>query len=431
MKPLHATLTLATCALIAAGCSPDGSIDAPGGDPEFGNSGSNPPGTSLGDPLPGLTQDELDAFERGRIIFSKRWTPEEGLGPHYNATACASCHNNPVPGGAGRLYRNFYIARAGFTPDAASMFDLPGLVSPIVPFFGTGTHFGATFTLEGGRTIIPDDIVGIPVVQTQRRAIPFFGTGLFEFIDNATIMANADPLDLDGDGISGRANNDVNGQGRFGVKAQSNNVEIFTRMPMQNQMGITSDPFEGSGGIISLGHMAFQASGGMDDPTTDTDGVPDPEISTDDLGDLIAFTRFLAPPSPKPVLDANELNGQALFTSLNCAGCHIPTLTSSRGPVNAYTDLLVHDMGPTLADNIGFGTPQVGDVTDPAHTGSEFRTAPLWGIKNFAPYLHDGRAQTLDDAILMHGGEAQAIRDNYDALSQQDKDDLIKFLEAL
>ena len=310
------------------------------------------------------------------------------------------------------------------------MFDLPGLVSPIVPFFGTGFHFTATFTLEGGRTVIPADVAGVPVTATQRRAIPVFGTGLFEFIDNATIMANADPDDLDGDGISGRTNSDVNGLGRFGTKAQSNNVEIFTRQPMQNQMGITSDPFEGSGAIVSLGHMAFQASGGMDDPTTDNDGIPDPEIDTQDLGDLIAFTRFLAPPPAKQVLDANELNGQALLTSLNCVACHIPTLNSSKGPVNAYTDLLLHNMGPALADNIGFGTPQASTI-DPSHNGSEWRTAPLWGVSLFAPYLHDGRAQTLDEAILMHGGEAQASRDAYDALSQQDKDDLIKFLESL
>ncbi|MFT5291372.1 MAG: CxxC motif-containing protein (DUF1111 family), partial [Planctomycetota bacterium] len=422
MNPFKATLALAACALITTGCSPDGASSAPGGDPETSNVGG---GTgSLGDPLPGLTQDELDAFNRGRLIFTKHFTPEEGLGPHYNATACSSCHNSPLPGGGGRLYRNFYIARAGFTPDPAAMFDLPGLISPVVPAFGTGTHFGAGFTLEGGRAIIPDDIAGIPIAVTQRRAIPLFGVGLFEFISNATILANADPDDADLDGISGRANNDVNGHGRFGVKAQANNIEIFTRQPMQNQMGITSDPFDGSGGVVSLGHMAFQASGGLDDPTTDSDSVPDPEMGTADLGDLIAFSRFLAPPTPKAVLDAGELNGQALFTSLKCDACHIQTLSSSRGPVNAYSDLLLHDMGPTLADNIGFGTPQASTI-DPAHNGSEFRTAPLWGISLFGPYIHDGRAKTLDDAILLHGGEAQTIRDNYDALVQQDKDDLI------
>jgi len=177
--------------------------------------------------------------------------------------------------------------------------------------------------------------------------------------------------------------------------------------------------------------MAFQASGGMDDPTTDNDGIPDPEIEHEDLGDLIAFTRFLAPPQPKAELDASELNGQALFDSLDCSACHIPSLESSRfGPVNAYSDLLIHYMGPGLADNIGFGTPQASSI-DPGHNGSEFRTAPLWGVRHFAPYLHDGRAKTLEDAILWHGGEAQAARDAFDALAQQDKDDLIAFLEAL
>ncbi len=430
MNPLKATLALAACALITAGCSPDGAGGAPGGDPETNSLGGGGTTGNLGGPLDGLTQEELDAFNRGRLIFTKHFTPEEGLGPHYNATACSSCHNHPVPGGAGRLYRNVYIARAGFSPDPLGMFDLPGLVSPVVPAFGSGAHANATFTLEGGRPIIPDDIATIPVVSSQRRASPIMGVGLFEFVTNATILANADPDDLDADGISGRANNDSNGHGRYGVKAQANNIEIFTRQPMQNQMGITSDPFEGSDGVISLGHMAFQASGGLDDPTVDSDGVPDPEMATSDLGDLIAFTRFLAPPTPKAVFDAQELNGQALFSSLKCDSCHIQTLASSRGPVNAYTDLLLHNMGPTLADNIGFGTPQAS-ILDPVHNGSEFRPAPLWGISNYAPYIHDGRAKTLNDAILLHGGEAQTIRDNYDALVQQDKDDLISFLEAL
>ena len=433
MKPSYATLALGLCALVVSGCAPDGTSNPPDENPESSAAGGGGPvadNSILGDPITGLTDDELAAFERGREIFIKRFTPEEGLGPHYNATSCASCHNNPGPGGAARLYRNFYIARAGFSPDPLSMFDLPGLISPVVPFFGTGTHFGATFTLEGGRTVIPDDFAGIPVVQTQRRAIPIFGMGLFEFVDNATILANSDPDDLDGDGISGRVNNDSNGQGRFGSKAQANNIEIFTRQPMQNQMGITSDPFLGSGGVISLGHMAFQASGGLDDPTTDTDGVPDPEMSTADLGDLLTFTRFLAPHRPKANLDASETNGKALLTSLNCVACHIPTMQSSRGPVNAYTDLLLHNMGPALADNIGFGTPQASTI-DPAHNGSEWRTAPLWGVGLFAPYLHDGRAKTLEDAILLHAGEAQASRDAYDALPQSSKDDLINFLESL
>ena len=104
--------------------------------------------------------------------------------------------------------------------------------------------------------------------------------------------------------------------------------------------------------------------------------------------------------------------------------------SSSRGPVNAYTDLLLHDMGPALADDMSFGIPQVSP-SSPFNSGSEYRTQPLWGVRMHAPFLHDGRAETLDEAILLHEGEATAIRDAYSALSQTDRDDIVEFLEHL
>ena len=248
----------------------------------------------LGDPLPDLTADELAAFERGKLMFEKRFKPSQGLGPLYNATSCSSCHSNPVAGGTADLYRNFYLAQA-----ISPMFtvNLPGLPSPVVPAFGSGFHPFTVFTVERGRHVIPSEAFGAPVTSAQRNSIPIFGVGLFEFIGNATILANADPDDADGDGISGRVNNDSAGLGRFGLKAQSNNIEFFTRAPLQNQMGVTSNPFLGAAGTVRLGHTAaMQVSSSPNDPTTDEDGVPDPEISHRDLGDLIAFSRFLAPP---------------------------------------------------------------------------------------------------------------------------------------
>ena len=392
-------------------------------------SDSNPPAAiELGDPLPGLTQAELAAFERGRILFERRFTPEEGLGPLYNATSCSSCHSKPGPGGSSELYRNFYVAQWTLV---GTVFSLPGLPSPIVPAFGSGIHATASFTLEGGRPLLPQVVSGVPVTSAQRNSIPIFGVGLFEFISDATILANADPEDLDGDGISGRANNDTVGMGRFGVKAQSNSIEVFTRAPLQNQMGITSEPVLGSAGVISAGASASVVQGTFnpDFATLDNDGVPDPEISTQDLADLIAFSRFLAPPQKQP-FDEAAVRGEALFEQLGCVGCHIPSLPSSRGPVEAYTDLLIHDMGPELADNLVFGTPQLSP-SSPLTAGTEFRTQPLWGVSKFSPYLHDGRAATLDEAIAAHGGEAEAIRDAYLALTPAERDDVIAFLEHL
>jgi CxxC motif-containing protein (DUF1111 family) len=379
-------------------------------------------GGQLGDPLPGLTPAELDAFQRGKVLFEKRFKPEEGLGPHYNATSCASCHSTPTTGGSAQLYRNFFIAMYG-TPPSQSAF--PSLPSPVVPAYGPHTPGAAGFTLEQGRFDIPATYFGTPVVVAQRNAIPLFGVGLFEFIDNQTILLNADPFDLDNDGISGRANYDFGDLGRFGVKAQSNNIERFTRPPLFNQMGVTSDPFLGSAGTISLSSAA-QGTTDPDAPITDLDGVPDPEMTVTDLGDLIAFSRFLAPPPRLPFSDA-AMKGEALFAQIGCVGCHLPTLNSTLGPVEAHTDLLLHDMGLGLADNLQFGAPSPGGPS----TATEFRTQPLWGVSLHAPFLHDGRAATLAEAIDAHGGEAQASRDKFTTLSPKEQAELITFLEHL
>ena len=398
---------------------------------DLGFQGELDPEPHLGGPIPGLSPAERAAFERGAKVFSRRFKPSEGLGPLYNASSCASCHSTPVPGGSAPLYRNFYITVQDF---GAIQLPLTGMPSVVVPAFGAGPHLAATFGLEEERTSIPAAISGGTVVTTQRNAIPIFGTGLFEFISDATIMALSDPDDADGDGISGRFNVDMGASataiGRLGVKSQSNNIEFFTRGPLQNQMGVTSDPFLGSAGVASLCLSAApQAGASADEPTFDNDGVADPEISRQDLGDLIAFTRFLAPPTPKP-FDASATAGEALFASLGCVACHVPELPSSRGPVRAYTDLLLHDMGPGLADGIHMGSPQASTISS-SMTRDEFRTQPLWGVSMHAPYLHDGRSETLADAILEHGGEAQASRDAFDALSPADQADLIAFLEHL
>lgn len=415
LRQLTPALLLALAASCSSGSGGGGPVTTP------------PPAFSVGGPIDGLTPAELAAFERGKVIFEKEFKPSEGMGPFYNATSCRSCHSSPVSGGSAALYRNFYLARIG---PGGVQFNFPSLPSPVVPAFGTGNHIVADFTLTGGRPVIPEMMFGTEVVVAQRNAIPIFGTGLFEFVSDQTIMDMSDPEDADGDGISGRFNTDSGSIGRFGVKAQSNNVELFTRAPLQNQMGITSDPFLGSGSVVSLAHApALQATTDPNLPTSDADLIPDPEISTQDLGDLIAFTRFLAPPQ-KLDFSLAAARGEVLFDQIGCAKCHVPSIPSSRGPVEAYTDLLLHDMGPDLADGLNFGIPQFS-TTDPLLTGSEWRTQPLWGVRMHAPYLHDGRAETLDEAIQLHGGEAAAIRDEYANLPQTDRDDILEFLEAL
>jgi CxxC motif-containing protein (DUF1111 family) len=155
------------------------------------------------------------------------------------------------------------------------------------------------------------------------------------------------------------------------------------------------------------------------EPTTDNDGVPDPELSFQDPSDLLVFVRELGPPPPEPMSFAAR-RGERVFEEVGCASSHIPNLVRSGQPLLAYSDLLLHDMGTELADGVDM------DLA----TGSEFRTQPLWGLRHHAPYLHDGRADSVEAAILLHGGEAQRSRDEFAALREAERADLIAFLET-
>ena len=379
---------------------------------------------SLGGALQGLDQETFDSFLRGRDLMHKEFSPEEGLGPYYNAISCVACHSTPVAGGSSPIYRNFFFAAVGAPGSQGPIWDpadVPSIVMPSYTVPGAGS---------GGRPSIPESsqVGGLQVTVAQRNAPPQFGVGLFELISNGEIVSNADPDDSNGDGISGRYNTDAMGNiGRFGFKLQANFLEAFLRGALNNQMGITTDPFQGSGGIVSAAMM--QVGAGPDDPTTDDDAVADPEMPSVDLGDIVIFSKFLAPAPRKP-MGSEEILGETLFFQMNCAACHIPDLESSVGPVNAYTDLLLHDMGPELADGISMGMPQFSVIT-PLITVDEFRTQPLWGVRLHGPWLHDGRADTMRDAILMHGGEGQQSRDAYDALIPSDQEAVIRFLEAI
>jgi len=408
---------LIVAALALGGCSGGGG--GSDGGTTTGSSESN-----LGGPIPGLPVATMQAFERGKAMMSHVFTPSEGLGPYYNASSCAACHENPVLGGSAPAYRNFYLAAQGFAPFQGPIGTAPGIPSIVLPNFRSPPF-------DQPRPTIPENSPFFPVVTAQRNAPPMFGMGLFEFVGDDTITSMADPDDADGDGISGRFNRDAGFNiGRIGYKCQANNIEVFIRGAAQNQMGMTSNPIEGSGALVSLSTSFLpQVSGGQTAPTTDDDGVPDPEITVNDFADLIAFNKFLAPPERLPDTP-QSIAGEALFDSIGCTGCHVPSLPSSIGPVNAYTDLLIHEMGPGLADGISMGLPQPSTLSG-GNTASEFRTQPLWGVRFHAPFLHNGSADTLSQAILAHGGEAQASRDAFAALTQTEQDDIIAFLEIL
>jgi CxxC motif-containing protein (DUF1111 family) len=363
----------------------------------------------LGEPLPSAAPDRLAAFQRGRDVALRRFTPAQGLGEHFNVTFCAACHEKPVPGGASGRYRDYLLIGQELSQDGAFVF--VG-VNGVQPQYTLG---------DGLRFPSPPEVD----LSATRNAVPLFGIGLLAEISEAAILANADPEDADGDGISGRPNYVSIRVARFGLKAQSAAVDAFLRSPLYNHLGVTSNPLPahlreileaGASGVFSPAQ-----AGAPNQPIVDDDGVPDPELSEGDLFDLASFVMLLAAPEPDPPTPETEA-GRVLFTQANCTGCHVPALPAPRGLIPAYSDLLLHDMGPELAD----GMRRMGVAT-----GSEYRTAPLWGVAASAPYLHDGRADTLDQAIRLHGGEAQAARDAYVAMAAAEQAQVLAFLRSL
>ncbi|GAB4564391.1 MAG: hypothetical protein Tsb0020_14490 [Haliangiales bacterium] len=377
----------------------------------------------LGEPMPSATDVQLGTFERGRDVSIKRFSPEEGLGPHFNVSFCAACHEKPVFGGSAGRYRNFLLVGQVLPDNSFGQTAING-VQP--QYFVDGAD------PDGSRRFDTDDKTN---VMATRNAIPFFGVGLLAEISEDAILANADPDDADGDGISGRPNYIEGFLGRFGRKAQNAAIESFIRGPLFNHLGITSNPLpdvrraqlpvastaaEDGSGDTTFGALAAPQAGAPDEPLFDNDSAPDPELSEDDLFDLVSFSMLLAAPMPDPPTPESEA-GKDLFNQLNCSGCHVESLRAPRGLIPAYTDLLIHDMGPGMDDGIVMALAG----------GSEFRTAPLWGVAATAPYLHDGSADTLDDAIRRHGGEAATSRDDYVALSDEDRELVLTFLRSL
>jgi len=365
--------------------------------------------------LPGLTASELAAFVRGDAEFARRFAPATGLGPIFNNVSCASCH-----GGDGRGILSNSLQRIG-SADNDMLRSLGG------PQIQDKAIAGA----------VPERLPsGVPV--SVRLPPPVFGAGLIDAIGEATILARNDPDDRDGDGISGRPNwvtpadyalpnatTNAAGQriGRFGRKAQTSTILEQTVEAYHQDMGITSDfrPRENHNPLSSV-------------PVDAADHVIDPEIPPATVLAVVHYLRTLAPPRPGTDTDRRR-EGRALFASTGCASCHVPTLQTgpseiaalSNKPVELYSDLLLHDMGDGLADN----------RPDGSANGREWRTTPLWGLRLMRQFLngqtllmHDGRARSVDAAILLHGAEAKNARDAFAALPEAQRRALIDFVES-
>jgi CxxC motif-containing protein (DUF1111 family) len=391
-------------------------------------------------PLPTLDPAQGEQHRAGRGPVAFVWIPPQ-LGPLFNHSACLACHpgngrgaSQIAPGGGGSQA----LIRASVT---AGTPEVPGGPIP-VPGFGTQLQDHAVGRLPevharlvwteveerygDGEVVMlrsPGVIVTLPsgepfsapgLMMSYRQAPPLIGLGLLEAIPDEALHALADPDDADGDGISGRVNLVWDGLagatrvGRFGHKASVATLREQTAAAFVNDIGLTNAVF----------------------PEPDGSG----DVSDLQLDDSVFFITTIAVPRAAP-RSAAAWRGRELFDRFGCAACHTPTHVTGAHPIpqlagqtiHPYTDLLLHDVGDLLTD----GRP------DFTASGVEWRTPPLWGIglaqvvNPDATFLHDGRARTLAEAILWHGGEALPAREAFRLARRRDRDALISFLETL
>lgn len=356
-----------------------------------------------GGPTTALSPDDMAKWLAGRQVFDRNFNVPLGLGlPNYNADSCRACHSDPAMGGSGALEVN--VSRFGHDGAGTEAFvNLPGgqAASKLRP--------PPDGTRENYPTAMPNPADNADVFE-QRQTPTLLGLGLVDTIADSTILANEDPFDLNGDGIKGVARIiTVNGNpevGKFGWKAQIPRMSDFVRDAMANEMGITTID-DGRGFAV----------------TTDVDAVADPELSQLDTDTISFFLANLGPPPRGDDHNPSAQAGEVIFQSLKCNVCHVPSLDSTLPHlrVELFSDLLLHDVQPA-----GFhGMAETG-----APSGM-YRTPMLWGLKDTAPYLHDGRAETIEQAILGHHNEAEFSSQGFLALTPGSKADLLNYLDTL
>ena len=364
-----------------------------------------------GDPLPGLSPAEFQEFRLGLEDFLEVETSDEGLGPAFNATSCAICHNVPAIGGAGIIAE---LRAATRTPDGEfQALDISG--ETLFQLFSVPGH--------ACQAVVPSHAT----IFARRMPIPLFGAGLVEAIPDDAILALEDPDDRNRDGVSGRAarirdlaTGDVR-VGRFGWKAQHATLLAFGADAYRNEMGITNDLFP-TELAVGVSPDRMRAC----DPIPDPEDIMDPRTRRRGIDNFASFMRLLAPVDRVPG-DATTRFGEQVFAAIGCAACHVPALHTDRHsnplfdrrPVPLFSDLLLHDVGT------GDGIVQANGL---AH---EIRTPALWGVRFRRPLLHDGSAATIEEAILRHKNEGRLSRLGFEKLSDADRAALVAFLKTL
>jgi CxxC motif-containing protein (DUF1111 family) len=412
-------------------------------------------GPDAGGPLPGLTANQIAFFNQGKEDFNEIEDVPDGLGPTMNLDSCGGCHAQPATGGTSpKLNPQFAFASLRGADNK-----LPSFIRANGPVREArfvknpdgspdgGVH--ALFTIQG-RDDAPGCVLAQPDFATAlanrnvifRIPTPVFGAGLIEEIQDTTILINAsrDSSTKASLGISGRANRTGNDGTitRFGWKAQNASLMIFSGEAYNVEMGISNELFtqerDQTPSCVKFASVpnSVQNTDAAVGANTRLDAAL---AATTAVQNFSNFSRFLAPPKPDPDTPggSNSIGrGRNTFSSIGCALCHTPSMRTGNATAealrfqtaNLFSDLLIHDMGTGLADNVSQG----------GANGREFRTAPLWGLGQRIFFLHDGRTDDLKDAIQAHssnGSEANAVISKFNGLSEFQKQDLFNFLRSL
>src|SRR2546425_579058 len=423
----------------------------------------DPPGA--GGPFLTLSDRQLEFFTAGQDEFEQADDVPEGLGPRMNLDSCGGCHQQPATGGTspsvnpqvafaskdgGTDQVPFFITETGPVREARFKFNPDGTRDG-------GVHNTATITGRTGAagcSLAQPDFVAADRANNLifRIPTPVFGAGLIEQVPDSVIEANqaANSFIKQLFGILGRPNRVVSGRAitgstnnngndgtiaRFGWKAQNQTLLLFSGEAYNVEMGITNELFQQE--REQKPSCQFVT---VPNNVTDTEATTTP-AGLSAIEKFAFFQRFLAPPTPStntPGGPDSINNGRSLFVSVGCALCHTPTLKTgdstgaalANQPVNLFSDLLLHNMGPGLADEILQGQAQ----------GDEFRTSPLWGLGKRIFFLHDGRTDDLLVAIQEHKSagnlkfgpsEANAVINNFNQLNEGKKQDVLNFLRSL
>lgn len=431
---------------------------SPGGDTTQPTRGKN----SFSLPAANINRDQLRIFFFGNKLFNTNWVIApasvkslDGLGPTFNRVSCSGCHlrdgRGQPPTEKGGEFLSMLVRlsipgeneHGGPNPHPAygdqlndrAITSIPAEGRVIIEHTEIRGQFadGTPYSLFQPDYHFADLAFGSlePEIMYSPRVAPaVFGLGLLEAISEEDLEALADPEDADGDGISGRINHvwdqgeKALRTGRFGWKSNAASLLHQNAAAAAGDIGITTNLFPDQN-CPEKQNACRQASLG-----------DSPELSDEFLDKMTLYTQTLAVPARRHAEDPDVLAGEALFRDIGCAACHIPTFVTGNHPtlsilanqtIHPFTDLLLHDMGDELAD----GRP------DYEATGREWRTTPLWGIglveavNKHTRFLHDGRARSIEEAILWHGGEAEKAKESYRNLMASERGQLLAFLNSL